>query len=264
MNLLEEQLNAQKQKRDYAVVTVIKTDGSTPRHSGSKMMVFSDSSIIGTIGGGAIETLAIKDAVECINANSNSYKKYDLAPENKDLSMACGGDMEVFIEVYRNKPLLVMCGAGHVGKALIQLAKMLEFEVMLVDNRALSRIQDTIELADEFVPVDDFEEGVGGLEVDPGAYFVIATWGHKHDRYALKGALLKHAAYIGVIGSREKIAVMFDMMLKEGYSKEQLNDIYTPIGLDIGSETPMEIALAIMAEILCVKNNATGKSLKDL
>ena len=79
-----------------------------------------------------------------------------------------------------------------------------------------------------------------------------------------KGALLKHAAYIGVIGSREKIAVMFDMMLKEGYSKEQLNDIYTPIGLDIGSETPMEIALAIMAEILCVKNNATGKSLKDL
>ncbi len=263
MNILVEQLRADRQKQNYALVTVIRADGSTPRHSGSKMLVFSDGRILGTIGGGAIEKRAIEDAVECIKNNANAFNDYTLTTDQQ-LGMACGGDMSVFIEVYCHKPQLVMCGAGHVGGALIKLAQMLNFEVTLVDTRAPELIQDKIDMADKFVPCETFESGIENLDVGDGAFYVIATFGHAPDGEALGAALKKNGAYVGMIGSHSKIGIQYDKLRAKGVSEETLATVYSPIGLDIGTETPEEIALAIMAEIFQVKSGRTGKHLKDL
>ncbi|MEG1548718.1 MAG: XdhC/CoxI family protein [Clostridia bacterium] len=263
LDILNEQLKAQSTNMDYATITIVKTGGSTPRSSG-KMLVYADGTAVGTIGGGALERASTRDAMECISSGANAYREYDLAAENKNLGMICGGSVSVLIEVFTHKPQLVMCGAGHVGGALIRLAQFLGFFVTLVDNRDEALIADKVALADRFVKVDDFESAIAQLDTVPGSYFVIATFAHAHDGTALYAALQKHAAYIGMIGSHIKIDTLFKALASRGISPQELESVYTPIGLDIGGETPEEIALAIMAEIMKLKNSATGKHLRDI
>ncbi|MDO5111334.1 MAG: XdhC/CoxI family protein [Clostridia bacterium] len=261
-DILIEQLKAGKSKRNYAVVTIIKAEGSTPRESG-KMLVFADGKTVGTVGGGRVERLATADAVSCIAQGGNACKEYTLLEEGTGIGMSCGGNVTVFIEVYRVKPQLVMCGAGHVGGALIQLAQFCGYDVTLVDTRPDEYIQDKIDLADVFVHVEDFYQGVKELNVPDGCCFVIATFGHAHDGEALEAALGKNASYVGMVGSKRKVGTLFAGLLEKGFTQEQLDSVYTPIGLDIGSETPEEIALAVMAEIMKVKKGSTAKHLRD-
>jgi len=254
--LLHEQINAHKEGKNFAVVTIVSADGSTPRSSG-KMIVYADGSISGTIGGGRMERMAVDDAVAAIKAGSNAFKEYNLTAEG-NTAMICGGEMSVMIEVTQAKPLLVMCGAGHVGKSLITLARRVGFEVLLVDNRAEELIMDKIERADRFVPVKNFEEDMMKMDIPNGAYIVIATFGHKHDADALAAALRLDAAYIGMIGSKGKVSSNFDKMRKMGFTDEQIGKVYSPIGLDLGGETPDEIAVSVVAEIQAVRYGRPG------
>lgn len=258
--LLAEQLRAQNEHKNYATVTIISAEGSTPRSSG-KMLVFEDGTSVGTIGGGRVERLAAQDAAECIAKGTNACKNYELTADG--IGMACGGDVGVFIEVYLSKPRLIQIGAGHVGGALIKLAKFCGFDVTLLDTRPLEYIQDKIDLADRFVHADDFYKGVAELEAAPGACYVIATFGHAGDREALEAALKKKASYIGMVGSQKKVGELFSYLREKGFTQEELDAVYTPIGLDIGSETPEEIALSIMAEIMLVKNGGSSKHLRE-
>ncbi len=261
-DFFDAQLRAEQRGGNYAVVTIVKTGGSTPRTSG-KMLVYPDGTTECTIGGGAVERAAAEEAVKCIERGENAFREYDLAAANKNLGMICGGNMSVLIEVFTPKPLLIMCGAGHVGGALIDLAHFLGFSVTLVDNRPDELIAERIEKADNFVHVEDFYSELAALSVPAGAYFVIATYGHSCDGEALGAALQKNAAYVGMIGSHVKIDTLFARLKDKGVTMEQLEAVYTPIGLDVGSETPEEIALAIMAEIMAVRNHGSGEHLRD-
>lgn len=261
-SMLLEQLSAQEQGKAYAVVTLIKAEGSTPRSSG-KMLVYADGSISGTIGGGQAERLAILDALKCMEKRENAYLEYDITEENKAHGMLCGGNVSVYVEVCAQKLQFIMCGAGHVGGALIPLAKTAGFEVTLLDSRLQEAIQDKINDAHRFIPVEDFGRGIAELNVSPGAFFVIATFGHLQDGEALYAALQKQAAYIGMIGSRSKVGKLFDTLMERGISADRLADVYSPVGLDIGGETPEEVALSIMAEVLMVKYNKSGRHMRE-
>lgn len=259
---IQEQLKAHDARRSHAVVTIIEADGSTPRSSG-KMLVYEDGSSVGTVGGGAVELLAKRDAQECIRKRTNAVKHYNLESEASNTGMTCGGNMSVLIESYSAKPLLVMCGAGHVGGSLIKVARLTGFEVLLIDSRPTELIQDKIDLADHFLPVKHFGQGILEADIAPGAYYVIATFGHSFDGEALEAALQKQGAYVGMIGSRVKVAALFKGLREKGVSDEQLRQVYTPIGLDIGGETPEEISISIMSEILAVKNGRSGRHLSE-
>ncbi|MDR4074480.1 MAG: XdhC family protein [Eubacterium sp.] len=198
--LLEEQLKLEEAGRPYAVVTIIRADGAVPRKSG-KMLVTADGNSIGTIGGGSSELLAIQDAQACIRYGENAIKDYTLNSEN---GMVCGGDFSVFIEVENPRPRLLLCGAGHVGTALMKAARLAGFDITLVDTRGEEQIGDAILLSDTYVPVEDFYKGIMTLSIPAGAFIVITTYGHRFDKEALAAALTKKAAYLGMIGSRKK------------------------------------------------------------
>ncbi|MEG0379510.1 MAG: XdhC family protein, partial [Eubacterium sp.] len=209
---------------------------------------------------GATELMAAKDAVECIGRGENAIKDYALNAKN---GMVCGGDLSVFIEVTNTRPQLLLCGAGHVGKALMKVAHLAGFDITLVDTRDETQISDAILEADTFIPLNDFYEGLMALDCAPGAFIVIATYGHHFDKEALAAALTKKAAYVGMIGSRKKVGVIFEKLGEDGFSDEQLRSVYAPIGMDIGGETPEEIAFSIISEILAVKYNKSGGHLSD-
>lgn len=253
IEIVKEQLRAYEKNLSYALVTIINTDGGTTRTQG-KMIVYENETAFGTVGGGAIERLVIRDAAEAIRTGKGGIKSYDMNTQASHVGLACGGAMEVLVEIYGNRPTLVMCGAGHVGVAVMALARTLGFRIILLDNRQEDFLADKLQLADRFVPVKDYETAVKELDVTEGAYYVIAGPNHDCDGSSLAGALTKCGAYVGMIGGPMKIKAIFTRLKDKGFTQAELDSVYTPIGLDVSNETPEEIAVAIMAEILMVKN----------
>ena len=253
-DLLLEQLEARKQRKEYAVVTIVDAKGSTPRTEG-KMLVYADGGSIGTIGGGVAELRAKKDAVEAIRSGKSKLMHYEVVPQGAKSGMVCGGELQVFIEIPHVKPLLAVCGGGHVGTCVLRAAKLTGFELWLFDDRPAETVAEAAALADRFFPVgSDIYAGIAAQTVSPGAFFVICGHGHAQDGEALRAALEKKAAYVGMLGSRRKIAAIFERLRGFGVSQEQLDGVCTPIGFDLGGETPEELAIAILAQILLVKN----------
>jgi xanthine dehydrogenase accessory factor len=171
----------------------------------------------------------------------------------------CGGKIHVYIEPVIPRPHLIILGAGHVGKALATTAKFSGFSTTVVDDRAEYANLDNLPDADR-VFVSDFNTVFSKVEVGSGAYIVIATRGHNHDLEALKAALRTEAGYVGLLGSRRKRAVLFRMLREEGFPPRDLDRVITPVGLSIGSITPEEIAISIMAQIIQYRrgNGAPG------
>lgn len=254
MDILREQLRAFEQNIRHAVVTIAASDNKTTRTQG-KMLVFENAAPIGSVGGGTVERLVLHDALESIRLGSGGLRSYDLNSQAADAGMVCGGALTVLIEVYGTRPTLVMCGAGHVGAAVMPLARTVGFEVILVDSRSPdAMLPGAFHAADRFVQVTDYEAGLRELDVAPGAYYVIAGPNHDSDGAALAGALTKNAAYVGMIGGPKKISAINARLLEKGFTQRELDAVHTPIGLDIGGERPEEIAISVMAEIIMVRN----------
>lgn len=169
-DLLLEQLQARKNRKNYALVTIVDSFGSTPRTTG-KMLVYEGGLSKGTVGGGPHEQMAKQDAVQCIRSGCNALKRYEIKSDGE----VCTGGISVFIEVFRVAPLLVVCGGGHVGRNLIPMAKMVGFDVLLVDTRAPEIISEAVSLADRFERVSDFRSGLCALDIEPEAYYVLCA-----------------------------------------------------------------------------------------
>ena len=260
-DLLLEQSESLKAGREFAVVTIVESV-NLARTSG-KMVVYDDGTISGTVGGGMWEQAAIHDAKEALKAGKNMVKTYDFNSQLAQAGFSCSGQMTVFIEVCRNEALkLVVVGGGHVGNAVIRTAKAVGFHTTLVDTRGEDVIGDSIRIADRFISVESFAD-VEKADLPAGASYVVSTYGHMVDGAALGGVLRRgDAAYVGMLGSRSKIKAIFEKLSAAGVEQEKLAAVYTPIGLDLGGETPAEIALAVVAEILAVKNGRSGGFLK--
>ena len=261
MDILQAEVKARQEKKTYALVTLVKTEGATPRSVGSKMLVFADGTFKGTIGGGILEKQVIADSVLCINSREKALKEYENRAE--ETGSPCGGLITVFIEPELGAPELVVAGAGHVGGCLIRLASALGYRITAVDTRDTEMTAENVKLADSFVLIEDFYEGLKSLNIGPNAFYLISTYSHATDGQALAAALEKEAAYIGMMRSPVKIKTLFDKLRESGYSDAQLASINAPVGLNIGGETPPEIALSIMAEMQMIRYGGTDRPLKD-
>lgn len=242
--------------------TIIKSSGSTPRHEGSKMLVYPDGSIIGSVGGGELEHRVYNEALEALKDNKNRVLHYKMVDPKQGDPGVCGGQLEVFVEPIVPRPLLVVIGGGHVGKAVVHLASWLGFRVAVSDDRQEMCTPEANPDADEFYPVP-MEELPTHLTITPNTYLVLTTRGSDVDIQGLPALLDSKAAYIGVIGSKRRWEVTRKALLElQGVTEEKLYRVHSPIGLEIRTETPEEIALSIMAEIIMLRNGGSGKSMK--
>ncbi len=242
--------------------TIIKSSGSTPRHEGSKMLVYSDGSFIGTVGGGELEHRVYNEALEALKDTKNRVLRYKMVDPKQGDPGVCGGQLEVFVEPIVPRPLLVVIGGGHVGKAVVHLASWLGFRVAVSDDRPEMCTPEANPGADAFYPVP-MEELPNHLVITPNTYLVLTTRGSDVDIKGLPALLFSKAAYIGVIGSKRRWQVTRKALLESpGVTEEKLNKVYSPLGLEINAETPEEIAVSIMAEIIMLRNSGSGKSMK--
>jgi xanthine dehydrogenase accessory factor len=237
-----------------AVVTVVRTAGSSPRDIGAKMVVFPDGRSEGTIGGGKLEKLAIRDALAQLKKGGHAYKQYKLRPEKeKGIGVECGGDVDIFIEVVGQPDSLVILGAGHIGLALYRLASVLDFKVTIIDDRPEYAVPGKFKMAD--VRLMEYGDPSILRLIGKNSYVVVVTHAHMNDATALKSVLKSKSKYIGMIGSRRKVAKVREQLIAEGVNKSRLDEVFTPVGLDIGAESPAEIAVSILSEIIHVKRS---------
>ncbi|MCL2281651.1 MAG: XdhC/CoxI family protein [Dehalococcoidia bacterium] len=238
---------------DVVLCTVIVASGSTPRGEGAKMLVKVDGSIIGTIGGGAVEKAAIQEALEVLRRGHAKKMEYKLNTSG-DLGMLCGGDTEVFIEPVFAMPNLFIFGAGHIALPLSRMAAMTGFKVTVIDERAEFACAERF--PDACVMPLEIPCAYGQINARQGDYIVIITHGHKGDEVALEGALRTPAKYIGMIGSQSKNKAVFEHLLSKNFTVDDLSRVHAPIGLCIKAQTPEEIAVAILAEMISVRRGA--------
>ena len=246
--------------RRAALATVIATQASSPGLPGFKMLVFPDGATLGTVGGGALEARIIREARDALAGGTPRLVELELAPGAQDnLGMICGGTARVYIEPIVPRPRVYVFGAGHVGAAVAHIATVAGFSVVVVDDRP--EFADREKLVADEVVVSDLGGAARTVPMDAGTYVVIVTRGHAHDREVLAECLRRRPrpSYIGMIGSRSKVRATFDALLGEGFSQEDVACVDAPIGLDIGAETAQEIAVAIVAEMISIKNKNKKK-----
>jgi xanthine dehydrogenase accessory factor len=247
VDIYEEILRLKQAGRASAIATIVQCSGSSPQKEGAKMLIRDDGSIVGTLGGGCIETEVVQTSLQAIKDGCPLTIPFELTEKHGGL--VCGGKVLVYIEPVIPDPHLVILGAGHVGKALSKIARFSGFKVTVVDDREEYANRDNIPDANETVVID-FEKVLSKVSVDKNTYIVIATRGHNHDLDALKVALGTKARYIGLLGSKRKKALLFKTLKEEGFAQRDIDRVITPIGLSIGSVIPEEIAISIMAQII--------------
>ena len=236
-----------------ALVTVIRTQGSTPQRVGAKMLVFPDGRSVGTIGGGCYENDAFWKARRALETRQPLVAKYELADDLAEESgLICGGQMEVYIEPLEAAPHLYLVGGGHVAYHLGRLASTVGFRIHVLDDREkfanAERFPEAVEVAVENIP-----EWLTRASIPPNAYVVILTRGHRYDLDALRALATRDLRYLGLIGSRAKVARLHEALRDEGVAFSNLDGLHAPVGLDIGAVSPQEIAVSILAELIAVK-----------
>src|SRR5207344_3185382 len=237
-----------------ALVTIVSTTGSTPQRVGAKMLVFADGRIVGTIGGGCYENDAFWKAKEAITNRRPELVHYELSDDfAQETGLICGGQMDVYIEPIEPSPELYVIGAGHVGFHLANLAHEVGFRVHIVDDREKFANRGRFPHAVEIV-TDDIPGWLGRTPLPPHVYVVVVTRGHTNDLDAMRALAPRDLRYLGLIGSRAKVARIYDALLEEGMAPDLLTRVHAPIGLDIGAVTPQEIAVSILAELIAVKH----------
>jgi xanthine dehydrogenase accessory factor len=257
--------NALERGEPAALVTIVSAKGSTPQRVGAKMLVFADGRIVGTIGGGCYENDAFWKAREAITSRRPELVHYELDDDfAQETGLICGGQMDVYIEPIEPSPDLYVIGAGHVGFYLARVAHEVGFRVHVVDDREKfanrERFPDAVE-----VVVDDIPEWIARAQLPPHAYAVIVTRGHTNDLEALRALAPLELRYLGLIGSRAKVARIYEALVADQMPPDTLKHVHAPVGLDIGAVTPQEIAVSILAELIAVKHGkaaGTGQPMK--
>ncbi|NOZ60451.1 MAG: hypothetical protein GXO74_02110 [Calditrichaeota bacterium] len=239
-----------KKNIPFCIVTVVDSKGATPRKSGAKAIVFADGASEGTVGGGAIEVQAFREAVQVLRSGKPVLKEY-LLDQLETGKMICGGKMTIFYEPVLPEKRLTIFGGGHVGRAIANVANEAGWKIRVVDERE--------EIVDkDFFPENcelicaQFQNYLEKVEISANDWLVIVTPRHSKDELVLEKVISSPARYIGAMGSPKKIREMRQNLIKKGISEKLIEKVHAPIGLNIGTETPGEIAVAIVAEMLAV------------
>ncbi len=253
-------LDALSQGEPAALCTVTQSAGSSPQKAGSKMLVYRDGRIEGTIGGGAIEQATIEQALDVLKGGGPRLFQAHLS---RDLAMCCGGRMEILIEPIGTKPKLILFGGGHVGRALCEVAHQAGFTVHIVDEREEHCNAEVHPSASELTcasPADVLND----LPFAPDSYAVIVTHSHRLDEELLAACVDKPLRYLGMIGSRAKVRRFLSRYRQRGLDTTTFVGVHAPIGLQIGALEPGEIAVSIVAEMIAIRRGVPGKDHQSL
>lgn len=244
MDVLRELVAARDAEAPVALATVVGTSGSAPAQPGFKLLVYADGKMAGNVGGGELEERIRQTALEALAQGTPRTARFTLREDGPDATgMLCGGEVTVFLEPYLPRPRLVIVGGGHVGRSLAGLARLLEYEVRVVDPRAERATAPALDPA----------------AVTPATHIVILTEHHESDEAVLGQVIDTPAVYIGMIGSRRKVDTIFDHLRAAGVPEDRLARVRAPIGLNLGGRRPNEIALAILAEIEMVRHGGSPR-----
>ena len=242
-----------------ALATVVRSSGSTPRHAGAKMIVLPNRSTRHTVGGGKFEDLVIQEALDLLrNGSSSSLRTFPFRPEGPDsFGSVCGGEAVVFTEVIGQAPRLLIVGAGHCGLALARAASTLDFQITVVDDRrdycdpsrfADARVDQVLYAGDQFADLPATRES---------DYVVLVSRSHQTDTAALRHLVERPLRYLGMIGSKRRVETVFQDLRDAGVANSALERVHAPIGIELGAETPAEIAVSILAEIVRVRRQGS-------
>jgi xanthine dehydrogenase accessory factor len=249
MSIWKALVEVEAKNQKAALCTIVRSAGSTPRHAGSKMLVYADEHTLGSVGGGEMENLVIHEALESLQDGKTRLLSYTMNDPGRGDPGVCGGQLEIYIEPMISKPAIIIVGAGHVGKAVAHLASWLGFHVAVSDDRVDMCTPELIPEADEFYP-GPLAELPKHLAINPQTYLILTTRSVDIDVPGLPALLETAAAYIGVIGSRRRWETTRKQLIEAGISEDQLQRVQSPMGLEIAAETPEEIAVSILAEII--------------
>jgi xanthine dehydrogenase accessory factor len=241
--------------------TIIRSSGSTPRHAGSKLIVYADGRFFGTVGGGEVEARVIKEAQMALVDGRARVLSYDMVDPTQGDPGVCGGQLEVYLEPVLAQADLLIIGGGHVGKAVAHLAHWLGYRVIVSDDRVEFCTPEANPDADLLLPMK-MNELPGALKITPRTIIVLTTRGVTVDIEGLPALLNSAAGYIGVIGSKRRWLMTRKILLESGVSEETVNRVHSPMGLELKAETPEEIAVSILAEIIMLHNGGSGQPMK--
>lgn len=256
MNIFTEAARLEEENRPFAIAQIIDSRGSTPRHS-AQMLIRPDGSITGTIGGGMVERKVIDESLLALEERKPRLFHGRMARNGSDaVGSDCGGAMSVFISVHGLRPRLVLIGAGHVNQAIAKNAALLGFDIAVADIYRDSLKADAFPPSTQLLHADTFSLAVDALAIRPDNFVLIAT--NNQDREALDKLVEQPVAWLGLLASRRKVQVFLRELREKGVSEANIARLHAPVGYDIGAETPEEIAISVLAEILQIKNRAPG------
>ncbi|MEN0062602.1 MAG: XdhC family protein [Myxococcota bacterium] len=245
--------------RPVAVATVVRTRGSVPRRPPARMLVHPDGTTAGSVGGGEMEAQVIAEAIALLNGHETTKTlQYAFSdPKRGDVGV-CGGEVEVMVEAIRPAPRVVVIGAGHVGREVVALAHWLEFDVTLTDDRPELCTPDAAPGADAYV-VCDMSEVPERIRIDNATFVVLTTRSVHVDLGGLPTLLTTKPRYLGLIGSRRRWRVTAGRLREAGISDAAIATVTSPVGLELEAETPKEIAMSILSEIVMQLRGGTGR-----
>jgi xanthine dehydrogenase accessory factor len=263
MDLFEEIVTMRRAGRRGALATIVHTNGSIPSYESSRMLVREDGSIAGTIGGGCVEADVWAAAKEVMHKEIPRKMVFNLNHDaSYDSGLICGGTLEIFVEPILPQPVLYLFGGGHVSIAVANAASAAGFGIAVVDDRETFANAQRFPMAQ--VIHTSFPAAFETIQPGASSYLVIVTRGHKEDMRVLAWAVRTGARYVGMIGSKRKVLSVYKALEKEGYRPEEFSRVFAPMGLDIGSLSPEEIAVSIVAELIAIRRNAAGAAHKKL
>lgn len=256
--LLEELVSARKAGKTVLLATIVRVQGSVPRHAGAKMLVYEDGRTSGTVGGGEMESRVIEEAASALKSGQARILHYSLVDPGRGDPGVCGGEVEIFMEPYLLPATLYIIGCGHVGRALAAQARLLGFQVAVTDDRVELATPENIPQADHYLP-GSIEDALAARPITLNSYAAVVTRNVMIDRQILPRLVDTPAPYIGVMGSKRRWAETRKLLLADGMSEKDLERFHSPIGLELNAETPEEIAVSIMAEIIMVRRGGDGR-----
>lgn len=262
---------------DFVVAKVIETSGSTPRKRGAVMIMSSDGNFYGTVGGGLLEAETERLCRKVIKTKEQIIYDFILNDAKRGenaLDMGCGGDAKIqvdyieaaapenFVEEFKLSSDAYIFGGGHVALALEPILRHVDFTTTIIDDREEYANGERYPKAKKTLVCNSFDNCFDEIETDEDSYIIIVTRGHRGDLQVLREALKRPYAYLGMIGSRRKNQLLFDTLIEEGFTQEQIDTVHAPIGLDIKSETPEEIGVSIVAEIIQVRAEKAEREMR--
>jgi xanthine dehydrogenase accessory factor len=253
VDLYDEIVRLRREGQKCAIATIVQVNGSIPSYESAKMLVREDGSMMGTVGGGCVEAEVWNAAREVIATEKPRHLNFSLSQDAAyDEGLICGGQLNIFVEVVIPQPRAFIFGGGHVSKSISRVATIAGFATTIIDNREAFANPERFPEA-EATYAEEYEDAFAKLPVNSTSYLVIVTRGHRDDMRVLRWAVGTPARYIAMIGSKRKTISVVRELEKEGIARDAFDRVFAPMGFEIGAETPEEIAVSVVAEMIAVR-----------